>query len=420
MIKSALRQILIDQQIFLSRTEGLIPRDIDIRGILDSDEIIVLSGIRRCGKSSLLTLIGKQIPGPKLFINFDDIRFSDWSIENFQHIYEIIGELFGPDEQVTLLLDEIQNISGWERWLNNLYQYHITTIVTGSNASVLSSELGTYLTGRHRTIRVHPFSFSEFLVYHGITRKNPDHLSSIQKGEISRFLKMYLDLGGFPSVVKSQNISLSEQYLTDIIYRDIVARFGIREIKEFRDLTVYLITNAARTLSYKTLSDIAGVKSVSTVKNYLDYLEQAFLLFRLAPLNYSLKAMTRSSYKIYAGEVSFIHAAGFHLSEDLGQRIENLAYLHLARTNPEMYFYSGERECDFLIKTGSSIQEAIQVSVTLADPKTRERELKGLSEAMEKFTIPKGYILTLDEEEEIEILGKMVRVIPLWKWLLTS
>jgi uncharacterized protein len=180
------------------------------------------------------------------------------------------------------------------------------------------------------------------------------------------------------------------------------------------------ITNAARTISYKTLSDIAGVKSVSKVKNYLEYLEQAFLLFRLAPLNYSLKAMVRASCKIYAGEVSFIHAAGFHLSEDLGQRIENLAYLHLARTNPEIYFYSGQRECDFLIKTGPSIQVGIQVSVTLADPKTRERELKGLSEAMEKFSIPKGSILTLDEEGEIEMLGKIVRVIPLWKWLLTS
>ncbi len=130
--------------------------------------------------------------------------------------------------------------------------------------------------------------------------------------------------------------------------------------------------------------------------------------------------MARASYKVYAGEVSFIHAAGFHLSEYLGQCIENLAYLHLARTNPEIYFYSGQRKCDFLIKTIPSIQEAIQVSVTLADPKTREREQKGLSEAMEKFTIPKGYILTLDEEEEIKILGEMVRVIPLWKWLLSS
>ncbi len=213
------------------------------------------------------------VPSPKLFINIDDIRFSDWSIENFQHIYEIIGELFGPDKQVTLPLNEIQNIPGWERWLNNLYQYQIKTIATGSNASLLSSELGTYLTGRHRTIRVHPFSFSEFLIYHGIIGKKPEHLSSTQKGEISRFLRMYLDQGGFPSVMKSQGISLSERYLTDIIYRDIVARFGIREIKEFRDLTVYLITNAARKISYKTLSDIAGVKSVSTVKNYLEYLE---------------------------------------------------------------------------------------------------------------------------------------------------
>ncbi|HWQ63957.1 MAG TPA: hypothetical protein VN429_06035 [Methanospirillum sp.] len=147
--------------------------------------------------------------------------------------------------------------------------------------------------------------------------------------------------------MKSQDISLSEQYQTDIIYLDIVARFGVRDIMEFRDMTMYFITNAARTISYKTLSDIAGVKSVSKVKNYLKYLEQAFLLFRLVPRNYLQKVMARASYKVYAGEVSFIHAAGFHRSEDLGQRIENLAYLHLARTNHEMYFYSGQRECVF-------------------------------------------------------------------------
>jgi uncharacterized protein len=292
MIKSALRQIIIDQQKYLPQTEGLISRDLDLSRIITVEEIIVLSGIRRCGKSSLLALIAEQIPGKTLHINFDDIRFSDWSPENYGHIYELLGEFYGEEATVTLLLDEIQNIPGWERWLNNLYQYRIKTIVTGSNASVLSSELGTFLTGRHRTVGVYPFSFREFLRYHAISSDNPEMMTSAQKGEVIKEFRSFLELGGFPSVVRTGDISLSEQYLTDILYRDIVTRFGIREIKELKDLTVFLITNAGRVISYKTLSEIAGVRSVSTIKNYLDYLEQAFLLYRLGSLQYSLKAMT--------------------------------------------------------------------------------------------------------------------------------
>ena len=419
MNKSALRQILIDQQKYLPQTKGLIPRDVDISRIIHSEETVVLSGIRRCGKSSLLALIAEQIPGTTLFINFDDIRFSDWSIENYQHIYEILGEFFGEGEPVTLLLDEIQNISGWERWLNNLCQYRIKTIVTGSNASVLSSELGTFLTGRHLTIRVHPFSFREFLRYHKITVDNPEMMTSTQKGEVIKQFRRYLKQGGFPSVVRTGDISLSEQYLTDILYRDIVARFGIREIKEFKDLTVFLITNAGRVISYKTLSEIAGVRSVSTIKNYLDYLEQAFLLHRLGSLQYSLKAMTRSSYKVYAGDLSFIHSVGFHLSDDTGQRLENLVFLTLNQHYPEVYFFSGTRECDFLVKKGQKVEAAIQVSVTLADPVTREREISGLIEAMEKFNVTEGVILTMDEEGSEDVEGKIIRIIPVWRWLLT-
>ncbi|NLV27812.1 MAG: ATP-binding protein [Methanomicrobiales archaeon] len=417
-LKTELRQIIIDQQSFLSRSDALISRDIDLHTLISSEEIVVLSGIRRCGKSTILFQLSDILSGHSLFINFDDIRFSDWSIENFQHIYEIIGELFGSKESVSLLLDEIQNIPGWERWVNNLYQYKVKTIITGSNASVLSSELGTYLTGRHKTVRVHPFSFKEYLLYHGIENVNPDFVTSPQKGEIVRYLQKYLIEGGFPAVVKSGDISLSEQYLTDIIYRDIVSRYKIREIREFKDLTVFLITNAGRQISYKTLSDITGLKSVSTIKNYIDFLEQAFLLFRLAPLHYSLKKITKSSYKIYAGEISFIQAAGFHMSDDMGQKLENLVYLHLLRTCPEVYFYSGVNECDFLIKTGSMVREAIQVSYTLSDPETREREIKGLVEAMERFHLPHGTILTFDEENQISYTDYSIQIVPLWKWLI--
>ncbi len=420
MLKRVLRQTIIDQQKILNLEEQYIPRDIPLESLLQSEEIIVLSGIRRCGKSTILTRLSKIIDGNCLYINFDDIRFSDFNHENFQHIYEIIGELFGSDAHVTLLLDEIQNIPGWERWLNNLHTFKIKTVVTGSNASILSSELSTFLTGRHKTIRIYPFSFREYLRYYSIVCENPEYITSTQKGEIIHYLRKYLEEGGFPAVIRSGDITLSEQYLTDIIYRDIVSRFGIREIKELKDLTVYLISNTGKLMSYKTLAEITGLKSVSTIKNYLDYLEQAFLLYRLAPLHYSLKTTSRASYKIYAGDLSFIQSAGFHLTEDLGPRIENLVFLELLRRHHEVYYYSGSGECDFLVKRNQVIEEAIQVSYSLIDQKTLDREIKGLSEAMEKFNVKKGLILTFDDDELFNIPNNGISVVPIWKWLLTS
>jgi predicted AAA+ superfamily ATPase len=292
--------------------------------------------------------------------------------------------------------------------------------VTGSNASILSSELSTFLTGRHKTIRIYPFSFREYLRYYSIVCENPEYITSTQKGEIIHYLRKYLEEGGFPAVIRSGDITLSEQYLTDIIYRDIVSRFGIREIKELKDLTVYLISNTGKLMSYKTLAEITGLKSVSTIKNYLDYLEQAFLLYRLAPLHYSLKTTSRASYKIYAGDLSFIQSAGFHLTEDLGPRIENLVFLELLRRHHEVYYYSGSGECDFLVKRNQVIEEAIQVSYSLIDQKTLDREIKGLSEAMEKFNVKKGLILTFDDEELFNIPNNGISVVPIWKWLLTS
>lgn len=419
MLKSVLRQTIIDQQKILDFQQQYVPRDIALESILQSEEIVVLSGIRRCGKSTILTRLSKIVDSEFLYINFDDIRFSDFSQENFQHIYEIIGELFGSDALVILLLDEIQNIPGWERWLNNLHTFKIKTIVTGSNASVLSSELSTYLTGRHKTIRIHPLSFREYLRHYSIAVANPEFISSTQKGEIIRYLRKYLEEGGFPAVIRSGDISLSEQYLTDIIYRDIVSRFGIREIKELKDLTVYLISNAGRMISYKTLAEITGLKSVSTIKNYLDYLEHAFLLFRIAPLHYSLKGTSRASHKIYAGDLSFIQSAGFHLTEDLGQRIENLIFLELLRRYQEIYFYSGSGGCDFLVKRNQVVEEAIQVSYSLNDQKTPDREVKGLVEAMKRFNVKKGLILTFEDEELFDISNIGISVVPIWKWLLT-
>jgi len=419
-LKRVLRQTIIDQQKILNLEEQYIPRDIPLESLLQSEEIIVLSGIRRCGKSTILTQLSKILDGKFLYINFDDIRFSDFNHENFQHIYEIIGELFGSDAHVTLLLDEIQNIPGWERWLNNLHTFKIKTVVTGSNASILSSELSTFLTGRHKTIRIYPFSFREYLRYYSIVCENPEYITSTQKGEIIHYLRKYLEEGGFPAVIRSGDITLSEQYLTDIIYRDIVSRFGIREIKELKDLTVYLISNTGKLMSYKTLAEITGLKSVSTIKNYLDYLEQAFLLYRLAPLHYSLKTTSRASYKIYAGDLSFIQSAGFHLTEDLGPRIENLVFLELLRRHHEVYYYSGSGECDFLVKRNQVIEEAIQVSYSLIDQKTLDREIKGLSEAMEKFNVKKGLILTFDDDELFNIPNNGISVVPIWKWLLTS
>jgi len=420
MEKNKLRQIIIDQQALFSRKEDLIDRDLNLEYYLTGNEIIVISGIRRCGKSSLLKLISQKVEGTKVFINFDDIRLVDFNLDNFQEIQDIVFELFGKYENVVYFLDEVQNVTFWEKWVNNLYSQGIKVFVTGSNSNLLSSEISTYLTGRNKVIKLFPFSFKEYLRLKEIEYLKPEHLTSSKKTKIYTSFLEYFNNGGFPLILKNNDIELSKQYFEDILNKDILNRYKVREVKELKDLILFLFSNIGGIYSYSTLKKVCGIKSLSTIKNYIDYFQNVFLVYQVGRFDYSIKKQKVSSSKIYVSDNSFLKTVSFNFSENTGKRLENLVFLQLKRRYDEIYYHLEKNECDFVIKENLKITQAIQVSQKLDNPVTKQREIAGLMDAMKKYDLKEGYILTLEEEGSMELDNKNIYIKPIWKWLLES
>jgi len=413
MDKLRLKQLIIEQQEYFKKVEGLIERDININSYLKGNEIILITGIRRCGKSSLLKLISNLFE-KKVYINFDDIRFTDFNINDFQDLQELIVELYG--EEINYFLDEIQNIPYWEKWVNNLYMNNKKVFLTGSNSNLLSSEISTFLTGRNKVIKLQPFSFKEFL-----NLKKIDYQSIIttsQKAKIKTAFQEYFSNGGFPLIIKNDDLDLSKQYFEDILNKDVLTRYKIKQIKEIKDLILYLLSNIGKTYSYSSLKRITGISSLSTIKNYIDYFKNVFLLNTITRFDYSIKKQKVSSSKVYTIDNSFLKTIAFNFSENLGRRLENLVFIDLIRREKEVYYHLGKKECDFVIKKGLKITQAIQVSKSLSNPLIEQRELQGLLEAMNKYKLTKGLILTQEEEKEIKIRDKIIIVKPIWHYLL--
>ncbi|MCL7474727.1 MAG: ATP-binding protein [ANME-2 cluster archaeon] len=420
MEKNKLRQVIIDQQALFSKKEDLIDRDLNLEYYLNGNEIIVISGIRRCGKSSLLKLISQKVEGTKVFIDFDDIRFINFNPDNFPEIQDIVLELFGEHENVVYFLDEVQNVTFWEKWVNNLYSQGTKVFVTGSNSNLLSSEISTYLTGRNKVIKLFPFSFKEYLRLKEIESVNLEHLTSSQKTKVYTSFLEYFNNGGFPLILKNDDIQLSRQYFEDILNKDILNRYKVREVKELKDLILFLFSNIGGIYSYSTLKKVCGIKSLSTIKNYIDYFQNVFLVYQVGRFDYSIKKQKVSSSKIYVGDNSFLKTVSFNFSENTGKRLENLVFLELKRRYDEIYYHLEKNECDLVIKENLKITQAIQVSQKLDNPVTKQREIAGLMDAMKKYDLKEGYILTLEEEGSLELDDKNICIKPIWKWLLES
>ena len=416
MEKQIIREILLDQQSFLETGGQFIERDVDITKIINSKEIIVISGIRRCGKSTLLKMISSSLNEGMVFIDFSDIRFANFSMDDYGLLNESVLELFG--EVAVFFLDEVQNVQMWQRWVNDLFSSGKKVFLTGSNSNLLSSEISTYLTGRNRVIRLCPFSFREFLRLREIHVEDVQRLTTREKSIIRKSFDEYLEKGGFPEVLIQNDVGLARNYFEDIIIKDIVARYGIRDIVELKELALYLVSNTGYSVSYNNLKNIAGIKSVSTIKSFLDHLEEAFIFQKINRFSYSIKKQRALPSKIYAGDVGFITSTAFSFSENRGHKLENLILNHLQRKGKEIYYHLEKKECDFIIKDGPKVIDAIQVSENLSDKLTKEREIEGLIDALGTYGLSKGTIITSDMQEQLKVDEYSISVIPAWKWLL--
>jgi len=314
------------------------------------------------------------------------------------------------------MFDEMQNIFGWEKFVRRLFENGKKIFVTGSNAKLLSSELATTLSGRHLKIELYPFSFSEYLGCNNFKIKK--YYTTIEKSTIVAQFRKYMEYGGFPEIAVGGNSEELRQLYQDVLIKDLVVRFKIRETKGFRDVALFLLSNITSPISFNSLRDLIGISSVTSVKNYVDFFEEAYLFYSLFKFDYSVKKQIINDRKIYCVDTGLVNAVAFRFSENLGRVLENIVFIELKRRGEDFFYYKEKRECDFIVRKGMKVSEAIQVALTLSDPETKKREVAGVLEVAKKFNLKAGLIITEDEDDEIKEDGIVIKIIPAWKWLL--
>lgn len=394
---------------------------------VDTKEIVVLKGVRRCGKSTLLAqvmdaLLSRGIkPQQLLRVNLEEPLFSaEASVELLEQIYRTWRERVCPEGKGYLFLDEIQNIPGWEGWVRGRSDTEdVKIFVTGSSAQMLSREIGTKLTGRQVSFEVYPLSFKEFLRFKGIeVHSELEYISG--KTLIRHHFLDYLKYGGFPEVVLKEKDDdrelLLKNYFDDILYRDIVTRHEIRDVANLRNLAVFLLTNNTRVTS---VSKLKGNFSISQDKteNYLSAILESYLTFQIQKFSWSLKSVQRAGFKPYAIDTGMRNRVAFSFSADTGRLVENVVHNQLRRCHEEVYFGADGGEIDFVVKEGVTITRRIQVWYEDApQAEIPARELAAFNELLEDRA--ECLLLTNDLEKEIEIGGSKVNCVPVVKYLL--
>jgi predicted AAA+ superfamily ATPase len=365
----------------------------------DKKHIEVITGIRRCGKSTLMKQIIKHHYSNIAFFNFEDSRIFGFDINDFQKLDEIM-----PQKANAFFFDEIQNVDAWEIYVRQLHDRGVKVFITGSNASLLSKELGTRLTGRHLRHEMFPFSYAEFLLF-----------KKIKKSVAS--IGQYLNEGGFPEYLVSANTEVLQNLLKDIVLRDIAIRHHIRNTKTLMDITLHLLSNIGKECSFNSLKRSFGLGSANTAADYLTWLEDSYLLFFLPRFSWSAKNTALNPRKVYAIDNGMINANTLSFTDDKGRLLENTVYVYLRQQHYSLYYYRENKECDFVVFASRKCIMLIQVCWELnADNKVRETE--GLLEAMRYFKMNEGIIITFNQKEELYLDGNIIYLLPVADFLL--
>jgi len=415
-------RILVDQRQELKEKLGegdIIEREmLPYAGSLVSSKLVkVITGVRRCGKSVFSTqLLGGESYG---YVNFDDERLSEVKADELNEILEAVYGISG--EMKLLLLDEVQNVDKWELFVNRLQRKGINLIVTGSNAKLLSSELATHLTGRHVVFELFPFSFREFLRYKNI---GSDAETTKERGIIKHSLQEYINNGGFPETLEENPKAYLKSLYSAILFKDILVRHKIRQTGTFRDLSMYVISNFSNEMSFNRLKNIFNLGSDHTAKNYLGYLEEAYIVFPVEKFSYKKKESLTGNRKVYVVDTGLINALSFKFSKNMGGIYENIVAIELLRKREtgdiEIYYWKDHsgKEIDFVIKKGLRIKQLIQVCYDVDEYETKKRETRALLKASRELKCKNLLVITEDYEAEEKIKGETIKFLPLWKWLL--
>ena len=398
---------------------------------LDAEEVVVLKGVRRSGKSTLMAQIIRHLlvegtdPNHIFRVNLEEPLFSaEYSIELLEQIYKVFRERVHPEGKGWLFLDEIQNIPQWESWVRGRSESEdVKIFVTGSSSQMLSREIGTKLTGRHISFEVYPLSFSEFIRFKDIHIEN--ELDYANKKTVLRNLFLdYVHYGGFPEVVLRKKTEdkklLLKHYFEDILYRDIANRYEIRDTANLRNLAVYLLTNIARLTSINKLKKNFTISQDKT-ENYVSAILESYLIFQLQKFSFSLKSTLRAGFKPYAIDTGLRNRVAFSFSKDTGHLVENAVFCHLNRRHEEVFFLKNGNETDFVVKEGLYLTKRIQVWYDdSSQTSIPERELACFTEFDHDHDSMEYILITNDYEDLLSTSGKKIRCIPAVKYLLSD
>jgi len=414
------------------KIDGGIKREItgELIGLLRLRHIVALLGVRRCGKSTVLKqiinhLLSRQKVNPRniLFLNLESpvLEAHRDNPLNLQKLFDEYKILANPQKgRVYVFLDEVQFFSKWQVFVKALYEKGgVKFFITGSNSQLLSAEMAGLLSGRQISKNISPFTFSEIANIKNIKIANEIDLEANRANLVS-LCRQYLKMGGFPEVVLEPEAAIKREllanYYRSVLYQDIVPRFDIKKTKEIEGLLLYLFSNIGQEYSYISLGKYAKIQD-KTAKEYASFFEKSFLLSEISFFDYSVKKQESYPKKTYAVDNGFIETASFSFSENFGRFLENAVFLKISGGNKKIYYYRGRRECDFIVQEKNRVVEAIQATKQLND-KNEDREIGGLLEAIEKFKLDGGVIVTETQEEKKEIGGKTIKITPLFKWLL--
>ena len=377
----------------------------------DSKMIKLITGPRRAGKSSLAL---QMLRGQNFaYLNFDDSFLLDGFDES--KVEDLLDEVYSGYK--FLLLDEVQNLTGWSIWVEKLYRRGTNLIITGSNANMLSDDIAAILSGRYLEIKLYPFSAEEYKAYRQKSGNNVIPESALYAD--------YLKYGGYPEIALTPKVCVG--YLSGLydstIVKDIVKRYKVRKVDELYNVADWLLSNFTNAFSITSLAEDLDMGSVTTVQKYCRFLQNTYLFQYLPRFNNKLKLMNKADRKCYVVDNGYVLARAFELSSNLGRLLENMVFLELLKQGydlkrHELFYYKSrnDREVDFVCRKGVSIEQLIQVSYDISSPKTRKRELDSLIECAEELKVEKLLIITWDQDEVLEKNGYTIEVISVKNW----
>jgi hypothetical protein len=400
-----------------------------------ADFITTITGPRRAGKTYLCFQLMEQLTRkgtPKeniLYANFEDEKLIGAEAADLEHLLDTFYELTDVDtkQNIFLFLDEIQNIKDWDAWIRRIHdtQKNIRLILTGSSSKMLSREVSTKLRGRILNHEVFPLSFREYLTWKNTPYDLRTLTESKDRLEVKKRYNEYLTCGGYPAVVLGQapKEAILQNYYESMIFKDVVERHNIKDVKRLRILASLLFESTAHEMSYNRLANKLKSLGFSTSKNaiieHIAHFEDAYLFFQSMKYDYSITKQVGAIKKVYCIDNGLLNAVSFKFTEDAGKLMENQIYLELKRRSRQVYYNKGKHECDFLTQEKNRVTAAIQVTHTLSE-ENESREISGLLEAMNTHNLKDGTIITYEQEETRKTDDKTIRITPVWKWLLEA